>query len=65
MHELEVCTESLEMELKLEVGALIFILYTAFFIIIKNKHRTSLVTQWIKIHLPVQRTWVPSQPRKI
>ena len=38
MHEMEVCTESLEMELKLEVGALIFILYTAFFIIIKNKH---------------------------
>ena len=38
MYELEVCTKSSEMELKLEVGALIFILYTPFFTIIKNKH---------------------------
>ena len=38
MYELEVRTKSSEMELKLEVGALVFILYTPFFIIIKNKH---------------------------
>ena len=63
-HELEVCTESSEMELKLE--ALIFILYTPFFIITKNEHMDFLCDTVDK-NLPANAEDMGSipQPRKI